>query len=331
MISPEYFTSRLFAVHAETFDDFALKLFRFQATYNLVYRKYLHYLKVSPAEVNAITAIPFLPIHFFKNHPILTPDGIKAEIYFESSGTTGQQRSRHYVADRALYHRVAETIFVQMYGKLSDYHIFALLPSYLERQHASLVAMASHFIRQSRSTYSGFYLNNTAELINKIKKAGNSRKVLLIGVSFALLDLAEQHQPDLHDVIVMETGGMKGRRKEMTRDELHTILRKNFNVTEIHSEYGMTELLSQAYARQAGKFRVPTWMKILIRDINDPFCLDQPPGVSGGINVIDLANIYSCAFIETQDLGRLLKEDHTFEVLGRFDQSEIRGCSLMVL
>lgn len=330
MLDPTYFTNHLFQVTDETFADFALKLFRFQSANNPIYSKYLSYLQVNPASVLSIEDIPFLPIEFFKMHQIITPADAVAQGYFESSGTTGQQRSRHYVVDMNLYQRVALTIFEQFYGKLTKYHIFALLPSYLEREHASLVAMADYFIRESQSTYSGFYLKNYKEMIHKIEQAKSSRKVILMGVSFALLELAEQYQPDLQGLMVMETGGMKGKRKEMTRDELHRILTEKLNVDDIHSEYGMTELLSQAYAKQRGVFQTPSWMRVLIRDINDPFCIDSQLH-SGGINVIDLANIYSCAFIETQDLGRVNSQSGTFEVLGRFDNSDIRGCNLMIL
>lgn len=330
MLDPVYFTNHLFQVTSENFTEFALKLFRFQAVNNPIYSKYLHYLQVQPVSVSKVEEIPFLPIGFFKTHQIITPADAVVQTYFESSGTTGQQRSRHYVVDVDFYQRVAQTIFERFYGKLTDYHVFALLPSYLERKHASLVAMANYFITQSQSAYSGFYLKNYGEMIDKIKQARSSRKVMLIGVSFALLDLAEQYQPDLQGVIVMETGGMKGKRKEITRDELHQVLTEKLNVDGIHSEYGMTELLSQAYAKKGGIFQTLPWMRILIRDINDPFCIDNRLR-SGGINVIDLANIYSCAFIETQDLGRVNRETGAFEVLGRFDNSDIRGCNLIII
>lgn len=329
MSYPRYFADHIFQVNADNFTDFSLKLFRYQAVNNAVYRKYLQYLQVDPVAVTKIEDIPFLPISFFKTQQILTPQETRSATFFESSGTTGQQRSRHYVADMHLYHQVSQTMFERTYGKLSDFHIFALLPSYLEREHASLVAMVDYFIRQSQSEYSGFYLKNYQELIQNIRQAAGTGKVLLMGVSFALLDLAEQYQPDLQGVIVMETGGMKGRRKEITREELHAILSEKLNVDSIHSEYGMTELLSQAYARHSGIFKAPPWMKVLIRDINDPFSLDTRSR-AGGINVIDLANIYSCAFIETQDLGRTNKIEETFEVLGRYDNSDIRGCNLMI-
>lgn len=329
MSDPIYFADRIFQVNADNFTDLSLKLFRYQAVKNAVYRKYLQNLRIDPGAVTKIEDIPFLPISFFKTQKILTPPEARPVTFFESSGTTGQQRSRHYVADLHLYQKVSQTMFELTYGKLSDFHIFALLPSYLERKHASLVAMADFFIRQSHSEYSGFYLKNYQELIQNIRQAKDTRRTLLMGVSFALLDLAEQYQPDLQGVTVMETGGMKGRRKEMTREELHTILSEKLNVKNIHSEYGMTELLSQAYARHNGTFKTPPWMKILIRDINDPFYINSSLR-AGGINVIDLANIYSCAFIETQDLGRTNITEETFEVLGRFDNSDIRGCNLMI-
>ncbi len=330
MINSAYFVNQLFQVNERNFTDFALKLFRFQAANNPIYNKYLHYLQVNPASVLRIEDIPFLPISFFKHHRILTPPDISSVNFFESSGTTGQQRSRHYIADMNLYYQVSQTTFEKMYGNLSEFHVFALLPTYLERKHASLVAMVAHFIKGSQSSLSGFYLNNYQELIDQLAKAKKTRTVLLIGVSFALMELAEQYQPDLQGVVVMETGGMKGRRQELTRDELHQILSEKLHVDHIHSEYGMTELISQAYAPQKGQFQMPPWMKIYIRDINDPFHIDNQLR-SGGINVVDLANIYSCAFIETQDLGRYNSMKATFEVLGRYDNTDIRGCNLLVL
>lgn len=354
MENAKYFVDQLLRITPENFAEEALKLFRFQALHNPIYSKYLHYLQVDPTSVTDISAIPFLPISFFKTQQVMIPQDQPVQAVFESSGTTGEQRSQHFVADIEMYYRASASFFEQIYGRLSDFHVFALLPSYLERKNASLVVMADHFIKRSNSPHSGFYLNNYKALMHEIEQARQSRKVILIGVSFALLDLAEQYQPDFSDIIVMETGGMKGRRKELTRSELHEMLQEKFHTDHIHSEYGMTELLSQAYAKQEGRFHLPPWMKILIRDVNDPFDVhtSQKTGLSrpglarpaadpagfatagpsrpGGINVVDMANIYSCAFIETQDLGKLSSTDDTFEVLGRFDNSDVRGCNLMV-
>lgn len=333
MQSAQFFKDNLFSINAQNFEEHALSLFQWQAENNTVYREYISYLGIQVKDVQQILQIPFLPISFFKTHRVLVHDPLQNssdEHYFESSGTTGQQRSRHYVSDPAFYLEVCKDIFEQQYGKLNEYHIFALLPSYLERKHASLVAMADHFIRLSQSDLSGFYLQDYEKLLQQLEQAQNSkRKILLLGVSFALLDLAEKYQPNLKNVIVMETGGMKGRRKEMIREELHQVLKEGFQLDHIHAEYGMTELLSQAYAHQEGLFQTSPWMRILLRDINDPFYFDENLRY-GGINVIDLANVHSCAFIETQDLGKYHTSTRTFEVLGRFDHSDIRGCNLMV-
>uniref|UniRef100_UPI003567DA85 acyl transferase n=1 Tax=Labilibaculum sp. TaxID=2060723 RepID=UPI003567DA85 len=248
---------------------------------------------------------------------------------FTSSGTTGNLTSRHFVPDLKMYEQSFTKGFEQYYGSVSDYCILALLPSYLEREGSSLIYMMEHLIRDSKHPKSGFYLHNHEELIATIKELKKqNQKILLLGVSFALLDLAEKFQLDLENVIVMETGGMKGRRKEITREELHAFLTKRLGVEKIHSEYGMTELLSQAYSKGDSLFFTPSWMKVLIRDTYDPFSYEKQ-GRSGGVNVIDLANIHSCSFIETQDLGRI-HADGSFEILGRFDHSDIRGCNLLV-
>jgi phenylacetate-coenzyme A ligase PaaK-like adenylate-forming protein len=248
---------------------------------------------------------------------------------FESSGTTGVNPGKHFVTDLSLYEESFLTTFRIFYGNPEEFLITALLPSYTDRAGSSLVYMADKLIKLSHYPESGFYKTNIKELIQTIGKAKNeNRKILLLGVSFALLDLAEEYSPDLSGVIVMETGGMKGRRKEITRTELHSILKSKFNVTSIHSEYGMTELLSQAYSKGDGIFYCPPWMRALIRDTYDPLSVISEPGITGGINIIDLANINSCSFIATSDLGKL-REDGGFEVLGRFDNSDIRGCNLM--
>lgn len=327
MNSFKSFYQDIFNVNKSNFDELALKIFQYQAVANPVYKSYIENLGIDPTHVKAISKIPFLPISFFKSRQVTTGNWT-AETIFESSGTTGQITSKHFVKDKEFYLKNAHYIFKHYYGDLSQYHILALLPSYLERANSSLVLMAEHFIRLTGSPYSGFYLDNYDQLLQNIREINDDRKILLIGVSFALLDLAEKYNPDLSGVIVMETGGMKGRRREMIREELHGILKQGLNVEKIHSEYGMTELMSQAYSYDNGLFHSPEWMKIILRDVNDPFELDVRKS-SGGINVIDLANIDSCAFIETQDVGKMHQEGG-FEVIGRFDNSDIRGCNLMV-
>ena len=320
---------KIFSNDNFNFEEIALQLFDFQYTHNLVYKQFVDYLKINAAEVQTVQQIPFLPIEFFKTHRILTENAETQKI-FESSGTTGQITSKHLVADLALYEESFDKGFEQFYGNIEDWTILALLPSYLERDTSSLVYMVDDLIKKSKNPNSGFFLNNLDELAIKIKSQISNPKsqILLIGVTFALLDFSEQFPMDLSDVIIMETGGMKGRREELTREEVHTILTKAFNVKTIHSEYGMTELLSQGYSKGSGIFEVPKWMKILKRDIYDPMNVSGTPG-RGGLNVIDLANIYSCAFIATQDLVNI-KSESEFEVLGRLDNSDIRGCNLMV-
>ncbi len=251
------------------------------------------------------------------------------DVIFTSSGTTGAITSRHVVPSLSFYLENCKRNFEFFFGSLSDYHILALLPSYLEREGSSLIAMVNFFIQKSESAHGGFYLNNYETLLEKIDQLRrDNRKVLLLGVSFALLELAEKFEVDLSHCMIMETGGMKGRRREMTREELHDFLQRRFNVKTIFSEYGMTELMSQAYSLGKGVYRTPPWMKVVIRDINDPFARELP-GKTGGLNIIDLANLHSCAFIETQDLSKMA-QDGSFEVLGRFDNSDIRGCNLLV-
>ena len=314
-------------INEHNFSEYALEVFKFQFNYNKIYKQFCEYLHKSPSNVSHIDQIPFLPIELFKYHDILTGKHASLTV-FESSGTTDQlQKSKHLVADVPFYLNTATTIFNQVYGKLEEYTILALLPNYLERSNSSLIAMVDDFIKKSHHIDSGYYLYNHDELIEKLKN--RTGKTILIGVTFALLDLAEKHSLDLHDVIVMETGGMKGRRKELLREEVHKILSTAFNIQYVHSEYGMTELLSQGYSKGNGLFETPKWMKILLRDINDPLTINNQLRY-GGINVIDLANIDSCAFIATQDLGRIHPNDQ-FEVIGRFDASDVRGCNLMVL
>jgi phenylacetate-coenzyme A ligase PaaK-like adenylate-forming protein len=321
------FKDVLHEINDQSFEDIALQLFRFQGGNNPVYKEYLSYLGVDPVSVQSIDEIPFLPISFFKTHPVITSTW-EPEAVFTSSGTTGHSVSKHSVQSLSFYQQHAERIFDQFFGPLSDYHILALLPSYLEREGSSLICMVDYFIKKSSSDLSGFYLYDTDALLKKIQKAKESgRKVLLLGVSFALLDLAEKGQIDLSNCIVMETGGMKGRRSELTREELHKILKQQFNIDCVHSEYGMTELLSQGYSKGGGVFQCPPSMKIFVREINDPFSSFKKER-TGSINVIDLANIYSCSFIETQDLGKVFQNGN-FEVLGRMDNSDIRGCNLL--
>jgi len=312
----------------EEFEKLTIEVFQYQAKNNKVYKEYLHHLNCNINSVNQICQIPFLPIEFFKSHKI-TSTSVTAKVIFTSSGTTGSLTSRHFVPDLGIYEASFTKGFEQYYHSVKDYCILALLPSYLEREGSSLIYMMEHMIKDSNHPKSGFYLHNHEELIATISELKKSnQKILLLGVSFALLDLAEKYKLDFSDVIIMETGGMKGRRKEITREELHAFLCDRLNVTEVHSEYGMTELLSQAYSKGNSLFHTPSWMKIIIRDTYDPFSYEKI-GRSGGVNVIDLANVHSCAFIETQDLGRM-HTDGSFEILGRFDHSDIRGCNLLI-
>lgn len=321
--------NRIFSISSE--EDFrvvALEVFNFQFKNNPVYRKFCQLLKVFPEDVSSLNQIPFLPIEFFKSKKVLS--GNAEETIFTSSGTTGTIPSKHYVSDISLYEESFLKCFERFYGNPKDYAILALLPSYLERQGSSLIYMANHFIENNPYPESGFYLNNVEELKTAIESLERrNQKTLLLGVSFGLLDLVEKYRFQLKNTIVMETGGMKGRRKEMIREELHQILKTGFGVKNIHSEYGMTELLSQAYSAGNGTFSCPPWMKMLIRDPEDAMTY-LSPGKTGGINVIDLANLYSCSFIATQDLGKINEEDQV-QILGRFDNSDIRGCNLMAL
>ncbi|TYP99827.1 acyl-protein synthetase LuxE [Tenacibaculum adriaticum] len=313
----------------EDFNKVTMQVFKHQFENNVVYRSFCDLLYVHPSDVKSIEEIPFLPIQFFKSHPVLsTSDEIQQT--FTSSGTTGSITSKHLVSDLSWYEKSYLNGFKHFYGNIEEYTVLALLPNYLERTGSSLIYMVDDLIKRSKNLESGFYLNNLEELAKKLinlDKKGN--KILLIGVSFALLDLVENYQFDLQNTIVMETGGMKGRRKELVRNELHKILSDGFSVDKIHSEYGMTELLSQGYSKGNGVFGCPPWMKILTRDTEDPLTI-QNTGKTGGINVIDLANYNSCSFIATQDLGKVYN-DGSFEIIGRFDNSDIRGCNLMVL
>lgn len=321
---------RVFEIQSpEEFEAAALETFHDQYRHVPVYREFCEHLGAEPSRVARLGDIPFLPIEIFKTHRVLR-EGARPEIVFRSSGTTGSARSCHYVADAGLYRESFSRCFRRFYGLPEDYCILALLPSYRERPDASLIYMVSELIDQSRHPLSGFVGEDPDPLSGVLQDLkGSKEKVLLLGVSFALLDLARAEPVSLPDAIIMETGGMKGRRREMVRQELHAVLCKGFGVARIHSEYGMTELLSQAYSPGGGLFRCPPWMQVRMRDTEDP--LDYIGyGKTGGINVIDLANQHSCAFLATQDLGRLYP-DGSFEVLGRFDHSDIRGCNLMAL
>ena len=321
------FKAKIFSISQETFQDAALELFFYHANTNPVYKKYVNLLNIEIDKVDSVFKIPFLPIELFKNH-IIVPDKLNYNLIFESSGTTGVQPSRHHITDIKLYEQSIIAGFRHFYGNPEDFVFFALLPSYLERTHSSLVYMANFLMRESRTEAGGFYLYNYAELAENLEIEKNGkRKIFLIGVSFALLDFADAYNINLSEAVIMETGGMKGRREELIREELHEVLNTAFNAPSIHSEYSMTELLSQAYSKNGGVFKCPPWMKILIREPNDPFTYCQS-GQAGGINIIDMANMFSCPFIATQDLGKL-NDDGSFEVLGRFDNAEIRGCSLL--
>jgi len=317
------FEESLYQVNDQSFTEIALKLFHFQAKNNPVYAEYIHYLGIRSASISDISDIPYLPVSFFKNHVIKTGDW-QEQTVFTSSGTTGMISSRHFVNDLNFYLVNAERCFSFFYGPTSDYTTLALLPSYVERGGSSLIAMIGDFIGRGGG---GFYHNDRQGFLKEVSGSKNKRTVVW-GVTYALLDLAEEGELDLSNCIVFETGGMKGRRKEITREELHEFLSSRFNISTVHSEYGMTELMSQAYSAGEGVFRCPPWLKILLRDPGDP----RDVGLErerGGINVIDLANIHTCAFIETQDVGKM-GQNGSFEVLGRMDNSDIRGCNLLV-
>lgn len=317
------------AINAANFDDIALKVFRFQYENCDIYKQYVDLLKVVPESIGTLTDIPFLPISFFKTHKIWSAGERPVESTFESSGTTGMDTSKHYVADEELYKASLIKGFEQEYGSIQKYTVLALLPSYLERSNASLVHMVKVFMELSGKEGNGFYLDDREALAQQLKVLKDKGEhILLIGVTFALLDFAEEYPMDLSGIIVMETGGMKGRREEMTRAQVHSYLQQQFNLDAVHSEYGMTELLSQGYAPKEGIYKPAPTMKVLLRDMSDPLQITQKG--QGLINVVDLANIYSCSFIGTDDIGRVY-DNGTFEVLGRADHSALRGCSLMAI
>jgi len=323
-------TESILQAGGKQFEATALQLFHNQYEHNELYKLYCDALRTDVSKVKDITSIPFLPVSFFKSHRVITGDhDAVPALVFESSGTTGESTSRHYVTDAAIYERSLLQGFKEFYGAPEQYAILALLPSYLERKNASLVHMAKTLMEQSGHADNGFYINEWEQLQSVLTRLEQSKqKVLLLGVTFALLDFADAYPMPLANTIVMETGGMKGRREELTRTEVHNILKKQWGLNHVHSEYGMTELLSQAYATADGIFKCTSTMRVLVRDINDP--LDVKMAGQGCINIIDLANVNSCAFIATEDIGNIAA-DGTFEVLGRMDHSALRGCSLMAV
>jgi hypothetical protein len=308
------------------FEIVAIKVFNYQYKQNSVYRSFCDLLNISPTEVSKSIDIPFLPIKFFKSHKVLSNQN-KIKKIFKSSGTTNNMLSSHYVTNLNLYERSFYKTFSNFYGDIKEYTILALLPSYIENKNSSLIFMIDKLIEKTNNPNSGFYLNNLIDLKNKLNKL-KDEKVILFGVTYALLDIIEKYNFQLPKTIIIETGGMKGRRKEIIRDDLHKRLNLGFGTDLIHSEYGMTELLSQAYSINGGIFKNPPWMKVHIRDINDPSSINDF-NISGGVNIIDLANINSCSFIATEDIGKKIDEQN-FEILGRFDNSQIRGCNLLV-
>ena len=326
-------SDKIFSVSEDSFEQLALDIFRFQYQNNPVYHSYVNALQIDSTKVRSIDGIPFLPINFFKTHKIQTGE-FESEVVFDSSGTSQSIKSYHYVKNTGIYRESFTKSFEMMFGPIQDWCIIGLLPSCLERENSSLVYMVNNLIKDSGSVQSGFYLNDPIairfeKLIEVLTELENRKqKTLLIGVTFALLDFAEKYQLPLTHTLIIETGGMKGRREELTRMEVHEILKKAFGKEEINSEYGMTELLSQSWSKGKGKFICPPWMKIVIREEEDPFEIKKEG--NGAINIIDLANVYSCSFIATDDAGRI-NADKTIEILGRLDGSDLRGCSLLTL
>lgn len=310
-------------INKENFEQYALDVFEYQYLHNSLYRDFCTYLKRSPSSVQGFKEIPFLPISFFKTHKVC--DDSSTSFYFESSGTTGQERSKHFVRNLKLYEQSFLTQFEKQYGPLENLCILSVLPSYHEQKSSSLLYMINTLIMHSKYRFSGFYKDDYAQVIDIIEKS--ERPVILFGVAYALMDMSEAFPTALKNTTIIETGGMKGKRKEIIREELHQLLSKRFALDFIDSEYGMTELLSQAYMTDGKAFQPPSWMRVLTRSIDDPF--EFVSGKTGGINIIDLANLHSCAFIATQDLGKL-HTDLSFEVLGRFDASDVRGCNQLV-
>lgn len=319
---------RVLNVSGSKFEELAIDIFHYQYFNNPVYKQFVDFLNKDISRIDSVSKIPFIPISFFKNHKIISGNS-DSYLLFESSGTTGSKVSKHYISDVDFYKKLSVQLFEEQYGKLEGYIILALLPSYLERSTSSLVYMVEEFIQHTNDERSGFYLNNLEQLaaiLLELKKS--TKKILLIGVTFALLDLAEEYDLDLSNVVIMETGGMKGRRDELVRSQVHDILKNSFCLDLIHSEYGMTELLSQSYSCGSGIFTESKSMKVFIREPQDPFNLNY--NRAGGVNVVDLGNVDSCSFIATDDIGRLLPHGG-FEIIGRLDNSDIRGCNLMVV
>ncbi|HTM65971.1 MAG TPA: hypothetical protein VL093_06615 [Flavipsychrobacter sp.] len=326
---PSHRSQYIHKINAESFNVIALDLFRYQYQNNSIYRQFVDALHIDPAVVKEIVQIPCLPISFFKTHPVTTGKTGEPTVIFKSSGTTGEIQSQHFVFDKELYEASLLKGFKEFYGEPSQYVFLALLPSYLERKNASLVYMAEVLMKESGQASNGFYLNEWEALAKQLQQLEESgQKTILLGVTFALLDFAAAFPMPLKETIVMETGGMKGRKKEWTRDEVHVFLKEQWHLSSVHSEYGMTELLSQAYASESGMFQASATMKVLVRDLNDPLQVQEKG--SGCLNIIDLANLDSCAFIATEDLG-VIHENGKFEVLGRMDHSALRGCSLMAV
>lgn len=322
------FVNNLFELSVTGFDELVQESFQFQYKNNLIYRSFCDALHIDPAKLSAIEKVPFLPIGFFKTHKVVSTEFI-AETIFESSGTSQTIQSKHYVKSLALYEEAFTKGFTAQYGSPKNYCILGLLPSYLERSNSSLVYMVQKLMDKNNHPMNGFYLNNFKELFDRVQQLEKEgQPAILVGVTFGLLDFAEQYQLPLKNTIIMETGGMKGRREEMTREQVHQKLKHAFSLNTIHSEYGMTELLSQAYSKGNGIFQCPPWVKVLVRDEDDPFHI-RTSG-KGAINIIDLANVYSTSFIATDDVGEVF-EDGSFRVLGRMDNSDIRGCSLLAL
>ncbi len=327
MQSLNSFKSNVFRINNQNFEQYALELFHFQYHNNIIYREYVQYLNIRSDEVKAIRNIPFLPIQFFKHHKIKTGSFIPQHV-FESSGTSGGSTSKHYIEDLHYYKKISTHIFTSFFRELKDSIIIGLLPSYLERNNSSLVYMVDQFINISAHNQSGFYLDNLDLIAKKLHSLSKEKTdIFLFGVTFALLELVDLFQFEMENLTIIETGGMKGRGKELIREDLHQKLRHSFQTNKVSSEYGMTELLSQAYLQNDGFFHPPPWMKINIRDIHDPFTLVKDKQI-GVINVMDLANVHSCAFIETEDLG--LRYGNGFKVVGRLDNSDLRGCNLLL-
>lgn len=328
MLNTNSLHQRIFSVNTTTFDELSLEIFRFQYDQNTLYRTFINTLGKRLEDIVKVDDIPFLPIEFFKTENVKTGEW-NTETVFESSGTSQQVTSKHQVFNEEFYLRNSLNAFQAIYGGISDFAILALLPSYLERGNSGLISMVNHFIDKTDTADSGFFLNEFDELsamLLSLKERG--QKTILWGVTFALLDFAAEFQVNFPELIIMETGGMKGRREEMIRSDVHDVLKKAFHVKNIHSEYGMTELFSQGYSFGEGVFKPAHTMKVLVRDLNDP--LDYPyHGKTGGLNIIDLANVNTCSFIETKDMG-IVNKDGSFEVKGRIDNAEIRGCNLMV-